>query len=666
MDYRDDNFSDRPFFETNAAFKMAWRPDEIVYVDWIGSWFASHFWGYFFQFFHNIYPPQSPQFGNPPLAMWLMTLGIWLAKKFGFSMLLGARLINALIGSFTAVYLFWFGRKWFSLTAGILAALFFSLVPVMVTNNGTAYLETLLSLLILISLELTFRYFQKQNNRLLYFLGLVLGLAFLTKFVVIPYIVTLLVLIPIFSKRHSKFWHGYFLGIVIMAATPFVLWAGMRDPQHLASLFSSFKTQNNASYPRNYSYPVTQYYYLMLAGILSPIISLGALVGIFYVVKNSIQDHWQQYKNLILIIVTAIVYLSYNGIFTHYGDSHQLVPILSLIFILAAYGLNLLIRYLPNIYWKAVSLVVIILILILPLIYWSPEFWGFYSSSIVGGTKKAFAAFNLGAGGEGTPEIAKYIDANTPKDSRLAVVAYDWLLPKYIENRNVTSLFLQEGIVGAMARGADYIVMPTAFTGGTGNKTAADLANLKPIYTYTSKNLPIISLYPVDYSKLESNGQPTMAPGQNWQMRSWNNTPTFKKDNNELSVDYNFTQTYSEYDPSDSRVLLQDADEFSLKSTEGLYTEVFGDGNNKLLSVLLMGDDKSYFEFDLICDWHGWKKVYIAPSMFQFYPSNPALSAEPNFNQNYSLDFGFLSRTPMKGTIQFRNIHLAIVPSKSD
>jgi len=196
-----------------ASLKIAWRPDEIVYVDWIGNWFSIHFWGYFFQFSHQTYPPESNIFGNPPLAMWIMTIGIVIAKKVGISILLGARLINVVIGSIVALYLFNLGRKWFNLRVGIFAGAAFALLPVVVTNNGTAYLETLLSLLVVLALEVSYRYITSNKTIYLYLLGLILGLSILVKFVDIPFILGFLLIIPIFSKKTKKFKRLSFIGI---------------------------------------------------------------------------------------------------------------------------------------------------------------------------------------------------------------------------------------------------------------------------------------------------------------------------------------------------------------------------------------------------------------------------------------------------------------------
>jgi 4-amino-4-deoxy-L-arabinose transferase-like glycosyltransferase len=195
-----------------AALKIAWRPDEIVYVDWIGSWFAKYFWQYFFQFKHHFYPPASPVFGNPPLAMWLMTIGIYLAKTFHFSELLGARLINCFLGALSALWLFNLGKKWFNLRSGILAGLAFAFLPLIITNNATAYLETLLILLVIIQIELIFNYWKFKKNKYLYLLGMVLGLSLLVKLTVFILVISLVILIPIvFFKNQGfkNFWLSY-------------------------------------------------------------------------------------------------------------------------------------------------------------------------------------------------------------------------------------------------------------------------------------------------------------------------------------------------------------------------------------------------------------------------------------------------------------------------
>ncbi len=69
----------------------------------------------------------------------------------------------------------------------------------------------------------------------------------------------------------------------------------------------------------------------------------------------------------------------------------------------------------------------------------------------------------------------------------------------------------------------------------------------------------------------------------------------------------------------------------------------------------MTGEDKNYLSDDFVCDWKGWKKVYIPLEMFQFNLRDK----KPTFGQKFIISFGVVSRRPMKGKVVIRNIGLA-------
>jgi len=645
-----------------ASLKIAWRPDEIVYVDWIGNWFSTHFWSYFFQFYHHIYPPQSNIFGNPPLSMWMLTLGIVVAKKFGFSLLLGARVVNVLIGSISALLIFNFGRKWFNLWVGLIAGIAFSLIPIIVANNGTAYLETLSVLMIVLALEFSFRFISSAKRINLFLLGIVLGLSVLIKYIDFPLILGFLVAIPLFSDKDKNFWKNYliFIGIIILTVT--VLWSGMRDPNHLKELYWLYTNKLYSPFPTEYPFPVFKYYYLMLIGILPPVIIIGALVEILLLVRNMIQKSWRDFKFDIIITGLVIIYIAYNSAFATYGAPHQLLPLMPLGIILAALGLNKLYLLVADLWLKVVFSVLVLLCLALPLTAFRPEFWSLYASSLVGGTNNSFSLYNVGVGGEGVPESAAYLNQNAAKDSRISVIAYDWIIKKYLQNRSATSLFQKEGIFGATARGADYAVVARPFMEGKQTETWLEFSQMDPIYSVKEKGIVLANIYKIDYSRVQQNNK--IATNSNeWDVKKVNNTPKIDYKNDEIKVDYEFKLEFGDQETEDSRVLLMNKNKIIPIKSNGFTAEIYGDGNDKLLTIFLLADNKDYLTYDLISDWQGFKKIYIPFSMFNYNSSDPTRN-EPNFNEKYSVDIQFLSKKAIKGQFGFRNVSYASYPEE--
>ena len=648
-----------------AALKIPWRPDEIVYVDWIGSWFAKYFWQYLFQFKHHLYPPASPVFGNPPLAMWFLSSGVWLAMKFHFSVLIGARLINCFIGSLSALLLFRLGKKWFNLRTGILAGLAFALLPLAITNNATAYLETPLVLLVIIQIELIFIFLKTKKTKYLYFLGIILGLSLLVKLTVFILVISFVILIPIVlfkNRKLKKFWLSYLVFILIILATPLILWSGFRDIEHFKNMYLLYTSKTYSSFILNYSFPILRYYYLMLIGVLAPVLVIGLLVKIITFFRDLIRKGLEKNQQLFFVVIPLLIYLAYNGIATRYGASHQLLPIIPLVILSAALGLGQIIEYFPNRLIKKIIIVGMVICLVLPLTAFKPAFWGLYSSILVGGTNNAFKLYPVGTESETVPLIADYLNRNSDKDSRTAIMAYDWTLKKYLQSqRSVTSLFITEGKIAGLSRAADFIVLPRIFSEGNIGLTAQELLKDEPVEIIRVKGIELARIYRADYSPIQFQKQIAIGSKDDWKIKKINNNPSFKIEDETLKIEYSFTKFFQDPDLEDNRFLLTNNHPFLIKpNSGGVYLEVSGDGNDKLCSVVLSGEDNNYFVNDFECDWQGWKKIYLPLEMFKYSPQN----GQPNFDKPFLFSFGVVSRKPMTGEMMLKNVHLATSPNR--
>ncbi len=639
-----------------AAFKIAWRPDEIVYVDWIGQWFSHHFFSYFFQFYHHTYPPQSPAFGNPPLAMWIMSLGIWIAKLFGGSALLGARMINVLIGSFTCLYLFNFARKWFNLRVAVIASFSLAVIPVILTNSSTAYLETLLVLLVLISLDLLFKYGRTGNGRFLYYCGSVLGLAFLTKYIIIPFILVLVFWIPIVYRPKKFFWRDYIITTLIAAATPIILWSGLRDPNHISSIYWMYKQKIYNPYTISYNFPIFRYFYFMLLGILPPIITLGAIAAIVILIKKIIKTSWKNYQKEILFFLLILVFLVYNSIFTKYSGSNQILPILPLIVLLSAIGIEIIFSYFQNKYLSFILYLIFTIAMILPLLANKIQYWNLYNSSFIK-TNSAFHFYIVGLGGEEIPAVADFINKNTPSDSRTAIIAGDWELKKYLsENRTATPLFLNEGVGGALARSADYFVLPRVYTETIQGGMFEPILKLPPLFTVSEKGIILARIYQADYSNVKD-GEMIEANKGDWEISQQENKPEINFSSGNVSIHYNFTNAFNFNEYRRSLVNLKNKNKFGITGRDGIYVEVYGDGNSKNITFILTGEDKSTLTFETSLDWKGWKSIFIPSSMFS-YSKGTGVVENPNLNQKYDLTIAFGSPEKLQGDFEIRNIKI--------
>ena len=640
-----------------AALKIAWRPDEIVYVDWIGDWFSKNFWQYFFQLKHNFYPPESNIFGNPPFSMWVLSFGVWLANKFGFSVLLGARLINIIIGSISVLLLFNLAKRWFNLRVAILSSLILALLPLVIVNNATAYLETVVVLLIINSLEYTFRYLDNYRRTDLFIIGAILGLSILTKFVVLPIIIGIILVIFIFSSKKKILIKDFIIFLIIIIATPVILWAGFRDIEHIKGLYYIYSQKLYSPYPVSYPLPIFRYYYLMLIGILPPLILLGIVAEGYIVIRNLLVKKFQKYKKEIIILGLTILYLAYNSVFAGYGAGHQLLPLIPFICLLAGLGLEAILNLRDSLIFKTAIWIIILIILVLPLTSQKPKFWGLYTSSFIGGSNRAFELYSTGIGGEGIDDVARYITENITKDSRIAVVGYDWIIKKYFQDYSTCSLFLDEGIEAAMSRGADYVLIPRPFLEGNQTKLIYEFSKIAPDYIFREKDTELYYLYKIDYGKVQKNYSLNIGNLSGWETQSINNTPEFDIDS-EIKVKYNFTREFEYDDIEDSRLMIKMKNKINPRENQGIFFEAYGDGNNKLLSVMFQGDDKTYLEYSIVNDWHGWKNIYIPFEQFG-HQLPDQMVFKPKMDQDFSFYLGVLSKNKISGEAILKSFYLA-------
>jgi len=180
-----------------------------------------------------------------------------------------------------------------------------------------------------------------------------------------------------------------------------------------------------------------------------------------------------------------------------------------------------------------------------------------------------------------------------------------------------------------------------------------------PIYTVREKGIMIAQIYKIDYSKIQTGQAIKTATMKDWEVKKINNTPDIGTNNNELIINYSFDQTFSDTDTEDSRILLMNKNKIVPGDETGIFLEIFGDGNVKYITTLLLAEDKSYLYFDFTGDWYGWKEVYIPFRLFNYMPNDPTKS-EPNFGQKYTFNLGFLAKKSIKGQFGFRNISYAL------
>ncbi len=316
------------------AYHMPWRDDEIVYVQWTGSWFSHHLFSYIFQFQQHIYPPRSEFFANPPFAMWIFGVAIWIGRAFSVSALLSARLADVAISLVTNVMLFRTARRWLGPTVAAFAACTFALLPLAITTGASAFLEPTLALFSVLALDAYLRVRERASWPHVMYLASVLGLVLVTKLSLgfVYFLIGLSALIFLVGSGRRRMAVAF---AVTSVGLPLVIWSGFRTPSQYRGVigFLSSKYSSLTVSPDHFRYPFS-----FLSDI--PLIILGAwlLVLVSPLVAERLRDRAP--PSLLFIAVLPAVGFVELAITAPTSWDYQLLPLLPFILIPAGWALR--------------------------------------------------------------------------------------------------------------------------------------------------------------------------------------------------------------------------------------------------------------------------------------------------------------------------------------
>lgn len=277
----------------SVALKMSWLYDEIVYVQWLGDWFAAHGLAYVFQLQHTIYPPSSPYFANPPFPTLLYGLAIWLLHPAGVPDLLAARFVNVVFGTALVVLVYRVASIWLGAAGRITAAFFAAAFPVLVALGGSSYQETIAAFFGIWAISMFARCATGEQKRwIVYALPVVLALALLSKLTNLYVYAGLTAASVYLATRRVMPWR---IALATAIGAPLVcaiLWAGARDPHHIAGVIhyvtAARPADNLAPVYPSAEKPV--YYVLMMFGTMPLAVSLLVAFGVvFFTVDAAIR-----------------------------------------------------------------------------------------------------------------------------------------------------------------------------------------------------------------------------------------------------------------------------------------------------------------------------------------------------------------------------------------
>lgn len=203
-----------------AFFLFFWQLGQTSLAPWDEAWYA--------EIARNILKSKNlfllssngqPYIDHPPLGFWLISFSF---KIFGMSEF-AARLPMALAGLGSLLLTFLIGKKLFQESwLAFCASLVLATMPWFWLRVRTANLDALLVFLLLACLYLALK--SVEEKRFFSFLGLFLGLSFLTKTLVAAALIPVVayILLPDFKKIKKDNWWG-FLGLFFLVTLPWYL-----------------------------------------------------------------------------------------------------------------------------------------------------------------------------------------------------------------------------------------------------------------------------------------------------------------------------------------------------------------------------------------------------------------------------------------------------------
>lgn len=649
---------------------QGWLADEIVYVDWIGRWFAEHFLEYLLQWQHTVYPPQSPDFANPPLPMWLVAGGIKLAELIGLSNLHGGRLVNAVLGTLTCLAVLRLGARYWSPEVGLIAGLLQAVAPVALATDGSAYMEPTLTLLSVVGLAAFLAYLERPSWRAAAILGTIAGLAVLSKFTIVP-AVGLAGLAVLWGAWNAprRLGHAALYGL-IAALLPPLLWAGLRDPNHIqGALRFILVVRSNSGLLLDYT-PLERvwYYPAMLIGTMPlaevPFFLVGLGIGGALVARRVLGIGGGATARPVAptaaLLILFSVQLAFTALMVRGSTRHHLLYLVPLASILAASAADWLATRLPAALgaWRPAVLGLWLASVAAPALLVPGALINLYNNELVGGLAGSLRLYNS-SDGTGLELAAQWLNRNTPPSARIAALAYDYVLDKYLtDGRRALPLFLNDGLEGVGPRGADYALLYTLnFQQGRPTTTVEQLRNARPVHQVVALGAPIINVYALHQPAVWAEANHTTFDPTRWS--------AFKRldsDQAGLSVgadgavrlDYAFNGRLLHW----AGLLHQD---LHPAGWSGVAADIKVEGPIRRVNVdLLRSGDPIYLRYSLVVSWEGWHRVYLPLSRFQLVDiaGQPVALQTPPTSRvaDRTLRFVLDSRQPERGSLSVRNV----------
>lgn len=477
------------FLRLQVATHMSWLYDEIVYVKWLGEWFSANAFSYVFQLWHTTYPPSSPYFANPPLPMLFYGMAIDLGRPFHMDPLLAARLVNVCFGTALIALVYRFASLWLAAPGRLMAAFFCATSPVLVALGGSSYQETVAAFFGLLALYLIVSRSDALTLVRLGVICLVTALAMLCKLtnLYVFFGVTALAIIAAARGR---------LRMAYAAAVPFavvaiaaILWAGARDPHHIAGVIHYVTAARPADhlgpeYPRGEK-PL--YYALMIFGTMPSAMAAFLIVGLAFLIATALkQRRWT--PAAIWIASTAVVVCTLPYLVAM-STRHEIALPLCAVAILTGFSADALWRRMQD-GGRALGLATLAVasasVFAMP-----PGLINTFNNALVG-RLDADRLYSSGDGA-GLDLVAAWVNANTQRNAVISSTA-SYALAEYLrDGRTVRAIFTNSR--PAEIDGTACLVIPHPYLASAHTELQDTARAYRLVAQIPSSAYPLYSIY---------------------------------------------------------------------------------------------------------------------------------------------------------------------------
>jgi glycosyltransferase involved in cell wall biosynthesis/4-amino-4-deoxy-L-arabinose transferase-like glycosyltransferase len=475
-----------------TAQHMAWREDEIVYVQWTGSWFSNHLFSYLFQFHQHIYPPKSEYFANPPFAMWIFGVAIRIGHAFSASALLSARLADVVISVVTNVVLFKTVRRWLGSGVAAFAASAFALLPLAITTGASAFIEPTLTLLAVLALDGYLRLREEVTWPRAVYLATVLGFILVTKLSLIGVFALIGLSALIYLNRSGR--RAIATGFVaISLLLPLVLWTGYRTPSQYSGVIgfvsSKFATITGVAHLR---FPFS-----LLSDIPLVVLVAWLTVLVCPLVFEPLRNRAP--TNMLFIAVLPAVGVVELMITAPTSLDYQLLPLLPFVVVPAGWLLRrIFIR--PHRRLVTIAMTLILLGEFGFMLFGVPSRQLSLSASPAATVIRDLSPnidVPYGTGSEELPELAHYINTKLPRGVRVAATYANFTLGRYLRGgRSAQPWSTDQPLFSLAQRDCQYGVVIGHYA-PTWTIAAQSVVGMRPVFSVHLANGSYASIYRV-------------------------------------------------------------------------------------------------------------------------------------------------------------------------